>query len=303
MLRRVNRRALVKRLCVLAALAGAAVCALEGFPDAAAGVDGGEPVAAAAPETETGPGPAGIPDAGSGLLSRRRFRRWKRMGVPGVPDGGIPAWRDAGAPRDAGHDLVARGAFVPRVVTPPVVAPPPAPPVPSTPSTSQPVTDLGFNTCQKIPRGKRAVKLNLKPEVELPELVAWILVGDVQVVRAAWKSQRGRQEGHVRHAGRDDTRRGLRRIPERHRLDRPHGRTSRGLLHDHRVVEGEDVVDAGLRFRRPADARQLVGLGRLTGPAAHDFRAFRGANRHLAAVVRRVCRGLPVAIVVLGVRT
>ena len=62
MLRRVNRRALVKRLCVLAALAGAVVCALEGFPDAAAGVDGGEPVAAAAPETETGP--AGIPDAG-----------------------------------------------------------------------------------------------------------------------------------------------------------------------------------------------------------------------------------------------
>ena len=32
----------------------------------------------------------------------------------------------------------------------------------------------GFNTCQKIPRGKRVVKLNLKPEVELPELVAWI---------------------------------------------------------------------------------------------------------------------------------
>ena len=175
MLRRVNRRALVKRLCVLAALAGAAVCALEGFPDAAAGVDGGEPVATAVPETETGPGPAGLPDAGSGLLSRRRFRRWKRTGAPGVPDGGIPVWRDAGAPRDAGHDLVARGAFVPRVVTPPVVvAPPPAPPVPSTPSTSQPVTDLGFNTCQKIPRGKRVVKLNLKPEVELPELVAWI---------------------------------------------------------------------------------------------------------------------------------
>jgi len=172
MLRRVNRRALVKRLCVLAALAGAAVCALEGFPDAVAGVDGGEPVAAVAPEVETSP--AGIPDAGSAAQSRRRFRRWKRMGVPGVPDGGIPAWRDAGAPRDAGHDLVARGAFVPRVVTPPVVAAPPAPPVPSTPSTSQPVTDLGFNTCQKIPRGKRVVKLNLKPEVELPELVAWI---------------------------------------------------------------------------------------------------------------------------------
>jgi hypothetical protein len=46
--------------------------------------------------------------------------------------------------------------------------------MPSTPSTSQPVTDLGFNTCQKVPRGKRAIKVNLKPDVELPELVAWI---------------------------------------------------------------------------------------------------------------------------------
>jgi hypothetical protein len=33
---------------------------------------------------------------------------------------------------------------------------------------------MGFNTCQKIPAGKRAVKINLKPDVELPELVAWI---------------------------------------------------------------------------------------------------------------------------------
>jgi general secretion pathway protein D len=46
--------------------------------------------------------------------------------------------------------------------------------VPTGPSTSSPVTDLGFNTCRKIPPGKRAVKVTLKPEVELPELVAWI---------------------------------------------------------------------------------------------------------------------------------
>jgi hypothetical protein len=121
--------------------------------------------------------PAGPADPGSGLLSRRRFRRWKRMGVPATPDGGIVAARDAGVSRDAGHDLIARGAFIPRVIAPPITPTPPAPPappVPSTPSTSQPVTELGFNTCQKIPRGKRAIKLNLKPEVELPELVAWI---------------------------------------------------------------------------------------------------------------------------------
>jgi len=175
MLLRVNRATLIKRLCVVAALAGAAVCALEGLPDAAAGAagaDGGEPAATtAAPEVEAAPG--GPADPGSGLLSRRRFRRWKRMGVPATPDGGIVAARDAGVTRDAGHDRVARGAFIPRVIAPPI-APPPAPPVPSTPSTSQPVTDLGFNNCQKIPRGKRAIRLNLKPDVELPELVAWI---------------------------------------------------------------------------------------------------------------------------------
>ena len=38
----------------------------------------------------------------------------------------------------------------------------------------RPVTELGFNTCQKVPAGKRVVKVNLKPDVELPELVAWI---------------------------------------------------------------------------------------------------------------------------------
>src|SRR6478735_4962012 len=109
MLPRVNRVTLIKRLCVVAALAGAAVCALEGLPDAAAGADGGEPAATtAAPEVEAAP--AGPPDPGSGLLSRRRFRRWKRMGVPATPDGGIVAARDAGVTRDAGHDLIARGA-------------------------------------------------------------------------------------------------------------------------------------------------------------------------------------------------
>jgi len=36
------------------------------------------------------------------------------------------------------------------------------------------VTELGFNTCRKIPAGKRIVKVTLKPDIELPELVAWI---------------------------------------------------------------------------------------------------------------------------------
>jgi hypothetical protein len=66
------------------------------------------------------------------------------------------------------------GIYPPRNFVPPVAPPPPPPPAPTGPSTSQPITDLGFNTCQKIPRGKRVVKANLKPDVELPELVAWI---------------------------------------------------------------------------------------------------------------------------------
>jgi len=173
MLPPVTRGPLIKRLCAVAVVAGGAVCALEGFLGAA-GVDGGDPPPAAAPEFEGVP--AGNPDAGSAAQSRRRYRRWKRVGVPGGPDGGVPV-HDAGAPHDAGRDLIARGApMPPRPIAPQAIVPPPPPPppAPSTPSTSQPVTELGFNTCQKIPRGKRAVKMNLKPEVELPELVAWI---------------------------------------------------------------------------------------------------------------------------------
>jgi general secretion pathway protein D len=67
---------------------------------------------------------------------------------------------------------------VPRPPPPPIVTPPPPPPPPPpTPTgpSALPVTpDQPFNTCQKIPSGKRSVKANLKPEVELPELVAWI---------------------------------------------------------------------------------------------------------------------------------
>jgi len=80
--------------------------------------------------------------------------------------------------RDGGFRMPNRDAgFRLPVVAPPVAPPPPPPPPPPTPtgpSTSLPVTELGFNTCQKVPAGKRVVKVNLKPDVELPELVAWI---------------------------------------------------------------------------------------------------------------------------------
>ena len=31
-----------------------------------------------------------------------------------------------------------------------------------------------FNTCKKVPPGKRVVKMNLKPDAELADLIAWI---------------------------------------------------------------------------------------------------------------------------------
>src|SRR5690348_13277989 len=120
MLSSVTRGPLIKRLCAVAVVAAVAVCALEGFLDAAAGVDGGEPPAAAAPEFEGVP--AGTPpDAGSAAQSRRRYRRWKRMGGP---DGGVPTVHDAGAPRDGGRDVIARGAPVPpRPIAPQAIVP------------------------------------------------------------------------------------------------------------------------------------------------------------------------------------
>jgi hypothetical protein len=162
----VTRAALVKRLCVAAVLAAGVVCALEGLPDAA-DADAGEQAAPA--PAEAAPNARANPDAGTGLLGRRRQRHWKRLGLP-IPEGG--GWalpRDAGAPRDA--VAVPRGA--PMTAAPPTAPPPAAPPATTAPA-APPVTDLGFNGCQKIPRGKKVVKMNLKPDIELTELIAWI---------------------------------------------------------------------------------------------------------------------------------
>jgi hypothetical protein len=158
------------------------VCALDALPGAASGVEGAPEQAApgpgATPDAAVAPvAPAGSPDGGSARADRRRLRHQRRFGLQ--PDGGTGP--DAGPVRDAGMPRFAirDGGIRPPVVAPPVHTPPPPPPpapvpVPSTPSTSSPVTELGFNTCKKIPAGKRAVKVNLKPDVELPELVAWI---------------------------------------------------------------------------------------------------------------------------------
>jgi len=170
------------RLLPAVALAAAVVCALEALSDAAAGADaGGEPPTGpagppGAPDAAVAPAPVPLPDGGASRADRHRARRFRRLGgFPGqVVDGGAPV--DAARPgslRDAGVIPMA----VPRPPPPPIVTPPPPPPPPPTPTgpSALPVTpDQPFNTCQKIPSGKRSVKANLKPEVELPELVAWI---------------------------------------------------------------------------------------------------------------------------------
>jgi general secretion pathway protein D len=75
---------------------------------------------------------------------------------------------------------------VPAPAEAPPIPPPPPPPVqPSTPTvtttpapTSSGLVDVPgekeFNSCRKLPAGKRIVKLNLKPETEVSELISWI---------------------------------------------------------------------------------------------------------------------------------
>jgi len=169
---------LIQRLSIVAA-AVLLICALQALAGAVGDADGAAPAPA--------PGAGDTPDASlaparspaDGVVSRaerRRVRRMKRAGGTDNADGGAPVdaspWRIAS--RDGGRDTGWRGAVVTPPVAPPPPAPPPPPPTPTGPSTSMPISELGFNTCQKLPAGKRAVKVNLKPEVELPELVAWI---------------------------------------------------------------------------------------------------------------------------------
>jgi hypothetical protein len=166
-------------VCALDALSGTAI-ADGGAPPGPGGDFQGAPPAPP-PSTDAAvaapPAAAGAPPDGGARSSadrRRASRRFRRFGPHadgGVPDGGVA---DAAPMRIAARDAGIPPRFVPPVITPPVAAPPPMPVMPSKPSTSQPVTELGFNTCQKVPAGKRVVKVNLKPDVELPELVAWI---------------------------------------------------------------------------------------------------------------------------------
>ena len=72
-------------------------------------------------------------------------------------------------------------------------------------------------------------------------------------------------------------------VPERARLGRAHGRAQRRLLHDHRDVEGEDSIRAGLRLRRqagrggpPVGAATPSRRGRPSYPSPHEAACRRG---------------------------
>jgi general secretion pathway protein D len=57
---------------------------------------------------------------------------------------------------------------------PPPPAPTPAPAATPVTGTAELVGEKEFNSCRKFPANKRIVKLNLKPDTELGDLIAWI---------------------------------------------------------------------------------------------------------------------------------
>jgi hypothetical protein len=147
----VKLRSVIRRLATIALAASALALAFEAMPASASIPDGDAGVVtdagASSATPEAIPAPAGPPDGGA----RPEHRRLKRVRGSGVPM-----------------------TFQPAALPSSVVAPPAPPPEPDTPPTSVPISDLGFNTCHKIPADRRAVRVTLKPDIELPALVAWI---------------------------------------------------------------------------------------------------------------------------------
>ena len=71
--------------------------------------------------------------------------------------------------------MLARPAMLRPPVPAPVPPPPPPPPVPLPGASKEAIAALSeFNSCLKIPAGKRIVKMNLRPDAELADLIAWI---------------------------------------------------------------------------------------------------------------------------------
>jgi hypothetical protein len=165
------------------AIAGLALGAFVAFSVAVGAIDGGDPAdtgaappaapaVPGAPATDAGvaPGPAagGGPDAGG--RNRQQRRAWRRHAADARPAG--DASRDGGVMAP----MLARPAMLRPPVPAPAPPPPPPPPPPPSPGASKEAMSAlsEFNTCHKIPSGKRVVKMNLRPDAELPDLIAWI---------------------------------------------------------------------------------------------------------------------------------
>jgi general secretion pathway protein D len=112
--------------------------------------------AAGAVAADPTPPDVGTVDPSAPPIGRNRHRnRRAAANVPGIPN--------------------APGASPP--VGPAVRAIPTSPtPASSAPTSNEPTQmgDRTFNSCQALPAGKRVVKLNLKPDTELGDLISWI---------------------------------------------------------------------------------------------------------------------------------
>jgi general secretion pathway protein D len=113
------------------------------------------------PSPTPSPSPSTTPSGTPNLpLTGRALRRANRL---------------AGAASNAGGPMFGS----PTGVTPPTPTPTPtttvvAPGTPGAPGTGDPPGEKEFNSCKKFPPNKRIVKLNLKPETELGDLISWI---------------------------------------------------------------------------------------------------------------------------------
>jgi hypothetical protein len=102
----------------------------------------------------------------------------------GVPDGGPPMRQVrrgqqamVGQPVEVRRQRAREAGEMPPVAESPgpIRAVPPSPPQPPPVQNSpSPPTDIPFNACNRVPAGKRVIKMRLKPDAALPEFVAWI---------------------------------------------------------------------------------------------------------------------------------
>ncbi|MDB4979549.1 MAG: ral secretion pathway protein, partial [Myxococcales bacterium] len=74
----------------------------------------------------------------------------------------------------AARKLSHRPGSEPTPTPAPVVAPTPSPNTPVVTGTAELPGEKEFNSCKKFPAGKRIVKLNMKPDTELGDLISWI---------------------------------------------------------------------------------------------------------------------------------